>query len=282
MRFVATCVLWLLTTAALAVALPTAWAQRTLVDVDGYAALAQRAAADPQLRSAVAAELSTQATALIDERGYDVDPALVRDVAADYTAGPAFGPQFAQANRIAHGWMFTGADAPAGPDRWVVDLAPMLNDPAFAQLLEDHHVQVPTAVTVPVTVTPPAGLRPGRLRPLATWGRWLQLGVAAVAGVCAVLTLAAARRRGMALASLGVAALLVGAAGYAGIEVGRGHLNDTLNATAGDIREIADVMVDYAEASLHHWLNLTLAAGGVVVVFGMFVAMLGGLARFGR
>ncbi|TDH52889.1 hypothetical protein E2F47_13575 [Mycobacterium eburneum] len=206
----------------------------------------------------------------------------MRDVAAGYTAGPAFGPQFAQANRIAHDWMFIGAAAPAGQDRWVVDLAPMLNDPAFAQLLEDHHVQVPTAVTVPVTVTPPAGLRPGRLRPLATWGPWLWVGAAVLAGVGAMLTLAAARRRGMALASLGVAALLVGAAGYAGIEVGRRRLNDSLNATAGDIREIADVMVDYAEASLHHWLNLTLAAGGAVVLFGVFVAMLGGLARVRR
>ncbi|PQM44902.1 hypothetical protein C1Y40_04934 [Mycobacterium talmoniae] len=74
----------------------------------------------------------------------------------------------------------------------------------------------------------------------------------------------------------------MGAAGYAGIEVGRRRLNDSLNATAGDIREIADVMVDYAEASLHHWLNLTLAAGGAVVLFGVFVAMLGGLARVRR
>ncbi|OHV03869.1 hypothetical protein, partial [Mycobacterium talmoniae] len=201
MRFVATCVLWLLTTAALAVAVPTAWAQRTLVDVDGYAALAQRATADPQLRSAVAAELAAQATALIDDHGYDVDPALVRDVAAGYTAGPAFGPQFAQANRIAHDWMFIGAAAPAGQDRWVVDLAPMLNDPAFAQLLEDHHVQVPTAVTVPVTVTPPAGLRPGRLRPLATWGPWLWVGAAVLAGGGAVLTLAGGGRRGLAVGS---------------------------------------------------------------------------------
>ena len=38
-------------------------------------------------------------------------------------------------------------------------------------------------------------------------------------------------------------------------------------------------MVDQAEASLHQWLNLTLAAGGVLVVFGIVVSMLGGLRR---
>ena len=77
----------------------------------------------------------------------------------------------------------------------------------------------------------------------------------------ALLTLAAARRRGKALTSLGVSALLVGAAGWAGIEVGGRYINDALNRTTGDIRRIADVMVGQAEAGLRQWLNLTLAAG---------------------
>ena len=38
-------------------------------------------------------------------------------------------------------------------------------------------------------------------------------------------------------------------------------------------------MVDQAEDGMHHWLNLTLAAGGVLVVFGVIVSMLGGLRR---
>jgi hypothetical protein len=38
-------------------------------------------------------------------------------------------------------------------------------------------------------------------------------------------------------------------------------------------------MVNTAEGSLHHWLNLTLAAGGVLVVSGIFASMLGGLRR---
>ncbi|MDT5128627.1 MAG: hypothetical protein QOH54_4271, partial [Mycobacterium sp.] len=43
--------------------------------------------------------------------------------------------------------------------------------------------------------------------------------------------------------------------------------------------DIAQAMVDHAEGSLHQWLNLTLAAGGVLVVFGVIVSMLGGLRR---
>jgi hypothetical protein len=93
------------------------------------------------------------------------------------------------------------------------------------------------------------------------------------------LTLAAARSRGKALAALGVSALIVGAAGWAGLEVARRYINDALNRTAGHIRQVADVMVIHAEDSLHQWLNLTLAAGGVLVVFGVLVSMLGGLRR---
>ena len=64
MRFVLTALLWLLTTAALAVAIPAAWAQQHVVDVDGYAAMAQQAAHDPAVQDAVAAELATQLATL--------------------------------------------------------------------------------------------------------------------------------------------------------------------------------------------------------------------------
>jgi hypothetical protein len=63
--------------------------------------------------------------------------------------------------------------------------------------------------------------------------------------------------------------------------VARGRIDHALNRTAGDIRGMADAMVGHAVGSLHQWLNLTLAAGGVLVVFGVIVSMLGGLRRRG-
>jgi hypothetical protein len=107
----------------------------------------------------------------------------------------------------------------------------------------------------------------------------VSVAAAVLTGICALLTLAAARSRGRALAALGVSALLVGAAGWAAIEVARRRMNDALTHAGGDIRRIADVMVGDAEASLHQWLNLTLAVGGALVVFGVFVAMLGSLGK---
>ncbi len=281
MRLVATVFLWLVTTVALAVAVPTMWAQRNVVSEDGYAALAASAAKDPQLQSAMASELTTQITALAAQNGYDLNSDLVRGVAVAYTANAGFPGQFAQANRIAHRWMFTNSiQREEGSDgRWLIDIAPMLNDSSLKQTLGNLNLEVPQTLTVPITVPETAGLQPGQLRSLSTWGPWVSVGATILTGVFALLTLASARTRGKALAALGVSALLVGAAGWAGLEVARRYINDALNRTTGDIRQVADVMVIHAEDSLHQWLNLTLAAGGVLVVFGVIVSMLGGLRR---
>ena len=282
MRFLAALLFWLVTTAALAVAVPTTWAQKNVVSEDGYASLATTAAKDPQLQEAMTSELTTQITELAADNGYDLNNAqLVREVTAAYTANPGFPGQFAQANRIAHRWMFTDSvqhDQGAG-DRWLVDIAPMLRDDSLRETLGNLNLDVPETLTVPITVPESSSLRPGQLKVLSTWGPWATIGACVLTGVFALLTLATARSRGKALAVLGVSALLVGAAGWAGLEVGRRRIEDALNQTTGDIRQVADVMVNTAEASLHQWLNLTLAAGGVLVVFGIVVSMLGGLRR---
>lgn len=281
MRFVATMFLWLVTTVLLAVAVPTMWAQRNVVSEDGYAALAAAAAQDPKLQRAMASELTAQIRSFAANNGYGtLNTELVGNVVTAYTGNDGFPGQFAQANRIAHRWMFTDTVRTDGSgDRWLVDIAPMLNDPSIKETLGDLDLDVPQTLTVPITVTDSSELRPGQLRLLSTWGPWVSVGSTVLAGISALLMLAAARSRGKALVSLGISALLVGAGGWAALETSQRFVDDALNQTAGDIRQIADVMVGQAELSAHHWLNLTLAAGGVLVVFGVAVAMLGGLRR---
>jgi hypothetical protein len=281
-RFLAALLFWLATTALLAVTVPASWAQQNVVSEDGYVALAAEAAKDPQLQEAMASELSTQITTLAADSGYDLDnTALVRGVTSAYTANSGFPAQFAQANRIAHRWMFTDTvqhDQNDG-DRWLVDIAPMLKDDSLRQTLGNLNLDVPDSLTVPITVPESSALRPGQLKTLATWGPWATIAACALTALFALLTLASARSRGKALAALGVSALLVGAAGWAGIAMGRRYVDDALNSTTGDMRTVADVMVGTAETGLHHWLNLTLAAGGVLAVFGILVSVLGGLRR---
>lgn len=275
-------VLWLATTVALAVAVPAVWLQLNVVSEGGYVALAQRAAGDPALQSAAADELANRAMALIAEHTggrQPVEGAEVHLAAVAFTAGPAFPALFAQANRAAHRWLFT---ADGAGESWSIDVAPMLKDAAMQRILSRHNVKVPATLTVPLTASAPSAhgsLRSGRLSPLGTWGPWVSVGAAALSVVCAVLLLATARRRGKALTSLGVSALLVGAAGWAGIEIAGRHVGDALNRTTDDIRRIAEVMVSHAEAGLHQWLNLTLLVGVTLVIGGVVVAMLGSLAK---
>ncbi|QUR66200.1 hypothetical protein [Mycobacterium spongiae] len=283
MRFLAAVLFWLATTLALAVAVPVVWAQRNVVDADGYAALAQKAADDPALQAAMAAELTSRAMTLIAERSGQrspVDSSVVHEAAIAFTTSPSFPPLFAHVGRAAHSWLFS-EPRPHNGEQWVVDLAPMLkDDSSLQQLLSSYNVKVPATLTVPLTVSAPlaeGSMRQGQLRRLAVWGPWVSVGAVAVSGVCALATLVAARRRGKALASLGVSALLVGAAGWAGIEIAGRYVNDALNRTTGDIRRVADVMVSHAEDSMHLWLNVTLVGGVALVVLGVSVAMLGSL-----
>jgi len=279
-RFVAAFLMWVLTTAALAVAVPAAWAQHNVVDEGGYAALATSAAKDSALQSAMAAELTAQLVTLAGNSGYDVRPDLLSGAATAYTRSAAFPGQFAQANRIVHRWMFTDAVQQSDESgRWEIDLSPMLADSSFQNTLRDFGIRAPSTLVVPLTENVSDSLRPGQLRQLARWGPWVSVGAMVLTGVLALFTVAVARSRGKALAALGVSALIVGAAGWAGIEVAQRYLGRALDQTTGDVRDIAQAMVDHAEGSLHQWLNLTLAAGGVLVVFGVVVSMLGGLRK---
>lgn len=279
MRTVAAVLMWFVTTALLAVAVPAVWAQQNLVDGAGYAALAQKAAADPELQSAMATELTTRVGLL----GSGVDSTIVSRIAAAYTASTVFPGQFAIANGFAHRWLFTDTVAssvdPQG--RWVIDLAPMLSDTAFSQTLRDYNITVGSAVPMPLTDSAPAELRPGALREIGMWAPWVSMGVAVLAAASALLTIYLARNRGRILAALGISALLVGAAGWAAIEFAQRRVRDALNQTSGNLRTVADVMVATVEDSMHQWLNVTLIVGGGLVIVGVIVGLLSSLANAG-
>lgn len=282
MRLVATVLLWILTTAALAVAIPATWAQHNVIDRNGYSAFATSAAKDARVQQAMSDELTAQLVKLAAGAGYDVNDTLLAGAARAYTSGTAFPGQFALANELVHRWLFTDA-AMASDDsgRWEIDLSPMLSDNSFQQTLADFGVKAPSSLTIPLTENVSDSVRPGQLRDAAKWGPWASVSAAILTGVLALLTLAAARRRGKALVALGVSGLIVGASGWAAIEVGRRYVDFGMAATSSEIRNLATAMVEHAIGSLHLWLNLTLAAGGALVVLGVVVSTLGGLRKTG-
>lgn len=277
MRSVATVLIWIVTTVLVAAAISAMWVQHNIVSQSGYAALAQRAAAEPEVRSAMADELATQ----IGRLGSNVNPALVRGIAGTYTASSAFPGQFGSANAYAHRWLFTNtvaADVDA-QGRWVIDLAPMLSDVSFAQTLRDYNIAVPGQVPVPLTDNAPTMLRPGAFSLYGRWVPWLAWGLAVLAACSALLTVLVARKRGKALVALGVSGLLVGAAGWVAVEYAQRAVTEALDGLVGNVRVVADGMVVAARAGVHEWLNVTLAAGAGLVMIGAIVALLEGLHR---
>jgi len=183
-RFVATVFLWLVTTVALAVAVPTAWAQKNVVDENGYSALATSAAKDPPLQKAMADELGTQLKKLVAGTGYDVSTDLLQGAAGSYTASAAFPGQFAQANRIVHRWLFTDSVQQTDESgRWQIDLSPMLSDASLRQTLEQFGIEAPSKLEVPLTENVSDSVRPGQLRQLSTWGPWVSVGATILTGV---------------------------------------------------------------------------------------------------
>lgn len=276
MRSLATVLMWMVTTILVAAAVPAMWVQQNLVDQSGYAALAQRAAADPELQSAMADELTAQ----VGRLGSNVDATLVNGIAGTYTASSSFPGQFAQANAFAHRWLFTTTIASAvdSQGRWVIDLSPMLSDTAFAQTLRDYNIALPSTVPIPLTDNAPAILRPGAMSIYGRWAPWVSRGLAVLAAGSALAMLLVSRSRGRALTALGVSGLLVGATGWAAMEYGRRQLQPTLDTTSGNLRAIADAMVSTATTGMHQWLNVTLITGGGLVIVGVIVSLLSGLA----
>ncbi|MBB4852705.1 hypothetical protein HNP40_000071 [Mycobacteroides chelonae] len=277
MRFLFAVLLWLLTTAALAVTVTAAWTQSRLVDENGYVALTEPAAADPRVQHAISEELTTQIVSLSKKQGSRVNQTDMADMTAAYTSGPQFRADFASANRMAHQWLFTNS-TPVQRDSqgsWQVDLAPMIK----SLVPQGLSIKAPDTLKVSVTDDNLAGLTPGRLVPVARFGQlavWIFFGLTLI---LAGLNQLAVHSRAKGLAGLGVSALLVGAAGWAGLEVGRRYLDRPLNRVTDNMRDVADSLVTQAVSNAHHWLSLTMAAGCLLIIIGVVSGMVGDLLR---
>jgi hypothetical protein len=270
--------LWLSATIALAVAIPANWAQHTLFDAGGYTELAREAGTKPGVRDATAAILTERVTAVARDRGFRGGDAVIQQATSAYTSSPSFPSQFADVNRIAHQWLFTN-NARQTDGGWQVDVGPMLADTSFKSALTGLGVDVPATITVPVTSDNVGKLRPGQLRPLATWGPWVSTGTAILAAVVALLMLLVAKGRSKALAALGVSALIVAGGGWALLAAGRGRIDSAMSKTNGNVHTITDALVVQAENSLQSWLTYTLIAGGALVVVGVLLAVIGSSMR---
>ena len=136
------------------------WLQHNVVDVDGYAALAQRAASDPALQQAVAGGLTSQIGNLAST---EVPTAVVGALASSYTGSSTF-PRTIRAGEPSCPPVDVHQQRSV-PTRFAGrgwTLAPMLADSSFQQTLSTYRIQVPQTLPVPLTENVPAAVRPGQ------------------------------------------------------------------------------------------------------------------------
>lgn len=186
--------------------LPAAWIAEHVVDEDGFLALTQPLADDPDFR----ATLTDQAVDALLEKGHvpgwiaeRVEP-VAREQAQQLAATDASDEIWRAAMVEVHTAILT-----PGADDIVVDLAPAA-DALLARVEEAVpllDLDAPASLPVTIAQMPASPLLEGAVR-LAPWAG--RIGAAAL--VCAVLALLVAGHRRAALIGAGVAAVLAGAA----------------------------------------------------------------------
>lgn len=277
MRFIFAALLWVLTTVALAGTVTAAWTQNRVINEDGYAKLVAPAADDPVVQRAVADELTAQIVALGKKQGTRVDQSRVADMTTEYTHTAKFRDDFVTVAREAHRWLFTYSTIAQrdSQGRWQIDLAPM----ARTLVPPGMGLKVPDTLQASITDEALGPLAPGRLASLTRFGP-----IAVWVGVGLTLLLAgmmqlAVRRTTKGIVALGISTLLVGATGWAALEVGLSHAKRPLARLTEEAREVADAVLHQAVGNAHQWLSVTMIAGVLVIIAGIAAGALGSLLR---
>ncbi|TCI96844.1 hypothetical protein [Aeromicrobium sp. IC_218] len=254
----------------LLVAVPAQWVATHVSDADGFADLAGPLVAEPEVRTELSQVISEQVTArlaLSPTLGPVVADVLAR-AATTVVDDPAFRTAWEDTLRRSHEATLGGADA--APDqgqslRLAVDLAPLARyvvDKASGQL--PVTVRAPETVVVPIT-SEQVGEQIDLLRSAPDYARvaWIVL-VAAV-----VVRLALARRRGAALARLGVGALVAAGVLWLAVRAAGRLLQERGDAAEPLARAVQDALVARSTASFDDWLLVVAGAGLAAVVVGV-------------
>lgn len=264
MRTAGSVAAWIVAVVAAIITVPALWIATHVADEQGYVDFTRTFVDDTELQKALAAQVSDDvgsAAGLPDAASAAVAQVVAR-FAAQLSDDPGFVDAWEDSQRRTHRLTFD-----RGADRLTVDIGPIASfvvKKAGGGL--PVPVDVPSTLKVPVYDSPD----PEVLERVSDTPGQSRIGFVVV-GVAALLCLLLARRRGLALAGLGVGALLVAgtlrvATGWAVPEV-----LDRTPARTAFAREMRDLLVDRASDSLNAWLLVLALAGLAVTVAGLLL-----------
>ncbi len=258
------------------VAVPAAWVDQNIVKEEGFVRIAGSLGSDPEFQSRLAA-----AAVGTFESSVDL-PGPVQSLAADALRNAATGMQswsdypqaWEETVRNSHRLNFgtaTPAEESAASTALVLDIGPLV------RLIRDHFAEA-TRIRLDVPAESLVSLgEPSHRQLVERVAAFAPLWWIAAAGalVSALLALAAARRRSLALVFLGLGGLALAALWTAGADLAGGMIGSL--ASANGVAELfKNEFLTAARNGFGQWVWIAAVVSGAVLVVGVIAAMVSG------
>lgn len=252
----------LVATIAAIVTIPLLWISVNVQDEDGYVAFTGELAADTELQQSVSAYLANDFVqrGLLPAALEDTAATVMTTVAGQATNQPGFAEAWEESQRSLHR---SALDETSGPV--TVDLGPLAD--FVVQRVGD---QLPVALQADVAV--PVQLADEQDRDRLQWidssRLWVYGGLIVLLVSVAVCVLGA-RRRALAIAGLGVGALVAAGTLWAATSIATPRLIDGMEGSSAFAKSLQKLLVDRGAESLEGWLEPIALGGAAAVVVGL-------------
>jgi hypothetical protein len=249
-------------TIATIVTVPMLWLAINVQDEDGYVALSSQLAGDAELQRSVAAYVANDfvARGLVPEALQDTAAAVMTSVAVQAANQLDVTAAWEDSQRTLHRSALGEASGPL-----TVDLGPMA-----AVVAERVGDQLP--VSLPDDLAVPVQIGDEQDREHVQWVErsrlWSMLGLMVILVSVAVCVLGA-RSRPLAIAGLGVGALVAAGTLWAGTSIVTPMLIDGLEGSTEFAKSLQKLLVDRAGDSLAQWLRPMAWTGAAAAVLGL-------------
>lgn len=254
----------ILATIAAILTIPLLWISINVQDEDGFAALSSRLAADPELQGSVSAYLANDFVqrGLLPAALQDTAATVMTAVAGQTANQPGFADAWQQSQRSLHR---SALDTTSGPV--TVDLGPMA-DFVVSRVGDQLPVSLQTQAAIPVRLADEKDR--DRLQWIDSSRIWSYVGLMVLLVAVAVCVLGA-RRRALAIAGLGVGALVAAGTVWSAVSIVAPQLIDSTQSSTPFATSLQKLLVDRGSESLDAWLEPIALAGAGAVAVGLVV-----------
>lgn len=259
-----------------AVAVPAAWVDQNIVKEEGFVAIAGTLGSDPEFQSRLAAAAVGTFESSVDLPGplQSLAAGALRNAATGMQSWSDYPQAWEETVRNSHRLNFgtaAPADESAASTALVLDIGPLV------RLIRDHFAEA-TRIRLDVPAESLVSLgEPSHRQLVERVAAFAPLWWLAAAGalVSALLALAAARRRSLALVFLGLGGLALAALWTVGADLAGGMIGSL--ASANGVAELfKNEFLTTARDGFGQWVGIAAVVSGAVLVAGVIAAVVSG------